>query len=217
MAHSSNEDSSREIWVNSFTEQSALKFRNQVLKWADKGEGVVIPVFIDSYGGQVDSLANMIETMDSVPNMFVTICMGKAMSCGAIMLSHGDIRWCGARSRVMVHNVSSVSWGDAFQLQSGAEEAMRLNQIFLGLLAENCGITYEDLQEILKETTCGKELWLSANEAYQFGLIDHVGIPQINHSLKPHIDFSVEKERLTDKDKGIKSRKTYRKNRRTYT
>lgn len=199
-------DEDREIVVNTFDEKHAQKFRNQVLRVADSGENTVIPVYIDSYGGYVDSLAKMIETMDSVPNRFVTICMGKAMSCGAILLSHGDIRWCGQYSRVMIHNISAGTWGDVTELKARSDECDRLNQIFMKLLAENCGKTYDELQSLIKASTNSKDIWLGPQEAFEFGIVDQIGTPVIYPVVQYAMDTMPKKERLTDAEKGVKSR-----------
>lgn len=175
-----------EIWVNTFDEESAQRFREQVMERARKSPMLLIPIYIDSYGGNADSLAKMIETMDEVPNRFVTIAMGKAISCGAILFSHGDMRFCGRYSRIMIHNVSGMSWGDIYALQASGEEAMRLNKIFMGLLAKNCGISYEDLQKEIKNSLDSKEIWLDAEQAVKFGIADEVGLPEIT----PFIQFA---------------------------
>lgn len=170
---------SSEIWVGEFTDKSAQEFREQILERADPEGKMVIPIYIDSYGGNADSLAKMIDTMDEVPNRFITVCMGKAMSCGAILLSHGDLRFCSKLSRIMVHNVSTVSWGDAYSLKAGSDEAMRLNKIFIGLLAKNCGMTYEQLQNHIKTATDSKEIWMSPEDAVKFGIVDRIGVPEL--------------------------------------
>lgn len=174
-----NGDLGGEIWVFKFDEESAQEFREKVLEASKKDPSSVIPIYIDSYGGYVDSLAKMIETMDEVPNRFITICMGKAMSCGAILLSHGDFRCCGKYSRVMIHNVSSGSWGDAYSMKADSEEVHRLNKRFMGLLADNCGITYQKLQFLIKEAVGSKEIWLSAEDALDFKIVDEIGIPRV--------------------------------------
>ena len=197
----------REIWVNHFDEKHAQKFRNHVLRIAERGEEIVIPIYIDSYGGNVDSLAKMIETMDNVPNRFITICQGKAMSCGAVLLSHGDIRYCGKYSRVMIHHVHCGSWGDTYSLQAISDETSRMNEVFSKLLAENCGKTYEELQTLIKDTTSGKEIWMDANDAYEFGIVDHVGTPLITPVIQFALNTSPDKERLSDEDKGVKRKK----------
>lgn len=174
-----------EIWVNKFDEESASDFRKKVLLKSSMMPEVPIIVYIDSYGGCVDSLAKMIETMDEVENKFITVCMGKAMSCGAILLSHGDVRYCGNYSRVMIHNVSSGSWGDVYTLQSSSTRVTAMNKKFMGLLAENCGIEYSTLQQLIKDSECSKEIWLDAKDALKFGIIDQVGSP----SLRPVINW----------------------------
>jgi ATP-dependent Clp protease, protease subunit len=206
-----------EIWVNKFTEESAQEFREAVLEIAEKDPNIVIPIYIDSYGGYVDALAKMIETMDEVPNRFITVCMGKAMSCGAILLSHGDLRFCGKYSRVMIHNVSSVSWGDVYSMKAGSDEALRLNKVFMGLLAKNCGFTYEQLQTAMRAATDSKEIWLSAEDALKFGIVDQLGVPDITPIVqwtcavapnKPRIDAKPETsvKKSTTKKKKRKSR-----------
>jgi ATP-dependent Clp protease protease subunit len=199
MDHLKRESNSDEIWVVNFDEESAQEFRERVMAAAKKDPHSVIPIYIDSYGGMVDSLAKMIETMDEVPNRFITICMGKAVSCGAILLAHGDLRFCGRYSRVMIHNVSAASWGDVYAMKADSNEAHRLNKLFLGLLAENCGLTYQSLQALIKDAVGSKEIWLSAKEALSFGIIDHVGVPDISATVSWSFEVPSPKPRIKRK------------------
>ena len=199
MSRDKEEASGDEIWVVKFDEESAQRFREQVLSIAKVDPSAVIPVYIDSYGGFVDSLAKMIETMDEVPNRFITICMGKAISCGAILLSHGDLRFCGRYSRVMVHNISTGSWGDAYALKSDSDEALRMNRRFTGLLAENCGTTYDKLQHLIKDAVGSKEIWMSAEEAQKLHIVDEVGIPRISAAISWAFEVPPPKPRFNRK------------------
>lgn len=173
-----------EIWVNKFTEESAQKFRQQVLKVNQVDPKAPIIVYIDSYGGYVDALAVMIATLDEVPNKIVTVCMGKAMSCGAILLSHGDIRFCDHHSRVMIHEISSGTSGDVHDMEADVIETKRLNKHFSGLLADNCGLKggYNELRGLIKSKD-GRDLYLGAKEAKAFGIVDFVGLPQLTASV----------------------------------
>jgi len=172
---------SDEIWVQEFNSDSAQEFREQILFATRLGPSHPIIVYIDSYGGQVDALAKMIETMDEVQNPIITCCMGKAMSCGAILLSHGDARFCGPHSRVMVHEVSASTGGDVHDMNVDVSEAKRLNEHFLGLLAKNCNIKggYKGLRSLIKQRD-GRDLFLDADAALKFGLVDYIGLPKIN-------------------------------------
>lgn len=177
-------DLTGEIWVTEFTEVAAQKFRNRVMFHAKDNPEEPVVVFIDSYGGYVDSLAKMIETLDEIPNPIITVCMGKAMSCGAILLSHGDLRYCGRHSRVMVHEVSGGTYGDVHDVHADAIETKRLNQYFMDLLAVNCGIPggYAGIRKIIKARD-GRDIYLSASDAVKFGIVDYVGLPHMVSSV----------------------------------
>ena len=208
-----------EICVNEFNEASAADFRKKVLFRAEMDPDAPIVVYIDSCGGYVDSHAKMIETMHEVPNKFITVAMGKAISCGAILLSHGDVRYCGGYSRIMIHNVSAASWGDVYSLKSSSDQTMAMNKRFMGLLANNCKMTYTELQKKIKETEDSREIWLNAEAAKKFGIVDEIGIPQ----LTPRIGWEVQtilprplnelepKKKATTKKKSAKKTTGFRK------
>jgi ATP-dependent Clp protease protease subunit len=175
-----NSPLSKEITVNSFDEGSAREFRAQVLAQAAMG-GPELPivVYIDSYGGYADSLASMLETMDEVPNAFITVAIGKAVSCGAILLSHGDYRFCGRYARVMIHEVKSGSYGSVDDMKNEAKETERLNLVFMELLAKNCGLaSFKELKEKLRAHD-GNDIWMGPQEALDFGIADFVGMPKL--------------------------------------
>lgn len=196
------ENGSDEIWVNEFTEQSAQDFRDEVIQASKSDPNAPIVVYIDSYGGQADSLAKMIETMDEVPNAFITVAMGKAMSCGAILLSHGDLRFCGNHSRVMIHEVSGGSTGDVHDVAADAEEIKRLNKHFMNLLAKNCGIKggYDALRKMIKDQD-GRDNYLNAEQAVKFGIVDSAGLPRVEKTTVYQINLTPNKETLRKPDK----------------
>jgi ATP-dependent Clp protease protease subunit len=191
-----------EIWVHKFTEDSAAHFREQVLSIALKDSDYPIIIYIDSYGGSVDALAKMIDTLEQIENPIVTVCMGKAMSCGAILLSHGHVRYCAPNSRVLVHEVSGgVGLGDVHNQFNDAVEVKRLNVHFSGLLAHNCGIKggYEGLRKVIKQRD-GRDIWMNPKEALKFGLVDIIGTPVV-HPLVAYQMFAVKAPPRTDRIK----------------
>jgi ATP-dependent Clp protease protease subunit len=191
---------SDEILINEFTEETAQQFREALMEASKEDPLKPIIVYIDSYGGQVDSLAKMIETMDEVPNPIVTACHGKAMSCGAILLSHGDVRFCGKHARVMVHEVSGGTAGDVHDINADAQEIKRLNRYFMNLLAKNCNIKggYDSLRTRIKNQD-GREHYMNAEEALKFGLVDAIGMPRVNRLTLYQVEQVPEKKHLTQK------------------
>lgn len=188
---------SEEIWVNQFDEDSALDFRESVLE-ASRGDPMKpIIIHIDSYGGSVDALSTMIETMDEVSNPFITVAVGKAMSCGAILLSHGDVRLCGKHSRIMIHEVSGGSKGDVHDVGADAEEMKRLNKHFMGLLAKNCKIKggYETFRKMIKDQD-GRDNYMTAEQAVKFGIVDAIGLPRVDRIVTYQVNVAGEKPKL---------------------
>lgn len=178
-----------EIIVNKFDEASANTFRTQLFEAASDPYQPII-IHIDSYGGSVDALAKMIETMDSIPNHVITSCVGKAMSCGAVLLSHGDTRFLGRHSRVMIHEVSSIVAGDIHNMKNDVKEVEKLNKYFTGLLAKNCGLSgYNALRAIIKQRD-GRDLYLRGSAAVKFGVVDFIGQPSVTTELKHIITHS---------------------------
>ena len=171
---------SDEIWVTQFDEDSAQMFRDKLLQQSKENPNKPIIVYIDSYGGQVDALAKMVATIDEVPNPIITAAYGKAMSCGAILLSHGDIRFCDPHARIMVHRVSAGTFGDVDEMKNDVAEVDRINKYWLGFLATNSNIKngYNGLDAIMKQKD-GRDRHLTATEAKKFGLIDVVGRPKV--------------------------------------
>jgi ATP-dependent Clp protease protease subunit len=199
---------SDEIWVNEFNEDTACDFRDAVLDAAHDDPMRPIVIYIDSYGGQVDALAMMIETMDEIPNPFITVAVGKAMSCGAALLSHGDIRLCGKHSRVMIHEVSGGTAGDVHDVSADAEEIKRLNRYFMGLLAKNCGIKggYDALRKIIKNQD-GRDNYMNAEQALKFGIVDGIGMPRVEKATVYQVNVSPEKTKLVKVNKPGKHKK----------
>jgi ATP-dependent Clp protease protease subunit len=77
------------IRVNKFDEKSAQEFSEKMSDAHNTGQPV-IPIVIDSYGGQVYSLMAMISEIEHAELPVATIVEGKAMSCGAILFSFGN-------------------------------------------------------------------------------------------------------------------------------
>ena len=168
-----------EIWINDFDEQTVRRFRKQVLKYSMMGSDAPIVIYIDSYGGYADSLMAMIDIMESVQNPFITVAVGKAVSCGAILLSCGDYRYCGRNARIMIHRSSAGTFGNMRNMVSDLKEMERLDRYIMDIFAKNCGLENVDaMLDKFKEHNAD-DLWMSADDAKAFGLIDYIGMPHI--------------------------------------
>ena len=150
----------------------------------------VIPIVIDSYGGQVYSLMSMISTIKSSELPIATIVQGKAMSCGAILFSFGEEgrRFMDPNATVMIHDVSSGQLGKVEEVKAAAKESDRLNQIVYKMMAQNCGKA-DDYFLKLVDKKKHADWFLDANEAKKHGLANHLRVPKITVNLDVNIDL----------------------------
>lgn len=185
MRHEEFEES--DIIVNKFTEESVKEFRKKVMRVSAVDSNMPIIIYIDSYGGNVDAFNSMLAILKSIPNTIITVCQGKAMSAGAALLAIGDVRFCDADARIMIHEASGGAAGNVDDIKTDATELTRLNFQVMNLIANRCGKTYEQLKGIIKHNE-GRDLYLTAQEAKDIGIIDFIGLPMI----RPTISYSIE-------------------------
>ena len=177
------------IRVNKFDEESAAKFASEMATAHNTGQKV-IPVVIDSYGGQVYALMSMIAAIKSAELPVATIVEGKAMSCGAILFSFGEegLRFMDPDATVMIHDVSSMAWGKIEELKSSVSEAERLNQKIYTMMARNCG-KKDDYFLKLVEKKKQADWFLDAEEAKTHGLANQLRLPNLRIAIDVDIDF----------------------------
>jgi len=176
------------VRVNKFDEDAAKKFDQEIARAHNSGQKV-IPIVIDSYGGQVYSLMSMVSAIKHSELPIATIVEGKAMSCGAVLFSCGEegLRFMDPNATVMIHDVSSMDWGKVEELKAGAKEADRLNTKIYTMMARNCG-KKDDYFMKLVDKKKHADWFLDADEAKKHGLANQLRIPKIT------VDVSVEIE-----------------------
>ena len=107
------------IRLTKFDEATAKAFSSAIMKAQNTGQPV-LPIIIDSYGGQVYSLMSMISDIKHSKIPIATIVQGKAMSCGAILFSFGTdgYRFMDPHATLMIHDVSSGQLGKVEEVNS---------------------------------------------------------------------------------------------------
>lgn len=167
------------IYVDKFTDSSAREFYNNFQKAKASGQSI-IPIIIESYGGCADALISMMDVVQSSDMPVATIALGKAMSCGSFLLSCGTegMRYAAPSARIMIHHISSGTWGTEPDMQVDMEETKRLQKYLFHMMAENCGKPKNYFLSKLKEK--GNTDWyLTAAEAKKHNLVNHVKIPEL--------------------------------------
>jgi ATP-dependent Clp protease, protease subunit len=177
------------IRVNKFNEESAKKFTHEMAQAHNTGQKV-IPVVIDSYGGEVYSLMSMIAAIKHSEVPVATIVEGKAMSCGAVLFSFGEegMRYMDPNATVMIHDVSGMDFGKVEELKAGAKEADRLNSNIYTMMARNCGKKDDHFMKIVDKKKHA-DWFLDATEAKKHNMANHLRVPKINIKVSVDIDF----------------------------
>jgi ATP-dependent Clp endopeptidase proteolytic subunit ClpP len=178
------------LLVNDFTEESAKAFRKEFDAAVNTGQKV-IPILIDSYGGQVYSLMSMIATIKNSPVDVATICSGKAMSCGGILLSCGKegLRFMDPLATVMIHDVSSMAWGKLEEMKTRVGEAERLSNIVFKMMAQNIGKPDDFFLRLLDEKKHA-DYYASPEDCKAMNLVNHIRIPSFKVKVSSEIHFS---------------------------
>tara|TARA_R100001510_G_C7653216_1_gene211295 strand:+ start:2042 stop:2644 length:603 start_codon:yes stop_codon:yes gene_type:complete len=177
------------IRVNKFDEKAAQDFNSKMASAQSTGQKVV-PVVIDSYGGQVYSLMSMISAIKSSEIPVATIVEGKAMSCGAVLLSFGEqgMRFADEDATIMIHDVSSGGRGKIEELKADVAEADRLDEKIFTMMARNCG----KKDDYFKKKVFNKkhaDWFMDAKEAKTHGLVNHIRVPKMTVKVNVDIDF----------------------------
>jgi ATP-dependent Clp protease protease subunit len=136
-----------------------------------------VQLYINSPGGSVTSGLAIYDTMQFINSEVSTMCIGQAASMGAFLLAGGakGKRYCLPNSRVMIHQPSGGSQGQASDIEIQAKEILFLRERMNTIMAEHTGKTVEQLA---KDTE--RDNFMTANDALAYGLIDKIQEPRAN-------------------------------------
>lgn len=136
-----------------------------------------INLYINCPGGSVTAGLAIYDTMQYIKSPITTICMGMAMSFGAVLLAAGSKgkRYALQHSRIMIHQplISGGGMsGQATDLDLEVKEILSAKNNLAGILAKHTG---QPKEKILVDTE--RNYYMSAQEAKDYGLIDEIIIP----------------------------------------
>lgn len=152
----------------------------------------VIPIVIDSYGGEVYCLLELISLFQSSPIPIATICNGKAMSCGAMLFMFGSegLRFMSEHATLMIHEVSAFSFGKVEEIKTDAHETERLNNLIFKLAAKNLGKKEDYFMELLHKHNHA-DIFMTAKEAKKHNICNHIGVPQLITKVQVTQNFTL--------------------------
>ena len=130
-----------------------------------------IYLYINSPGGSVTAGMAIYDTMNYITPPIATVCMGRAASMGAFLLSAGQkgMRYALPNSQVMIHQPLGGFQGQAADIDIHAREILRMRETLNGLLAKHTG---QPIEKIAQDTE--RDNFMTAEMAQAYGLVDKV-------------------------------------------
>jgi ATP-dependent Clp protease protease subunit len=130
-----------------------------------------ISLYINSPGGVVTAGMAIYDTMRFIKPDVSTICVGQAASMGSFLLAAGakGKRYILPNSRVMIHQPSGGTQGQASDIAIQAKEILYLRERLNAELAANTGQPIEKIERDVE-----RDYFMAAEEAKAYGVVDAV-------------------------------------------
>jgi ATP-dependent Clp protease protease subunit len=130
-----------------------------------------ISLYINSPGGNVYAGLAVYDTIQFIKPDVSTICVGIAMSMGALLLAGGakGKRYVLPNSKILIHQVSGGFEGPATDIEIHAREALSLRKRLDEILAKHTG---QELEKVERDTE--RDYFMTAEESLAYGIVDKI-------------------------------------------
>ena len=161
----------RIIWVAGPVDDQMSTIVQAQLMFLDSLENTDITIHVDSPGGSVKSGLSMVNVMDYINSDIRTICTGMAASMGSVLLGAGKKGKRGSLedSEIMLHQSSGGAVGNIQDAEITMKWWKKKNDRLFELLGKYCD---KDAEQVKNDAS--RDLWLSASEALEYGIIDEI-------------------------------------------
>lgn len=162
----------RIIWVAGAVDEGMSQvIQAQLIYLSNSDPKKEITMHIDTPGGSVKSGLSIVDVMDYIKPDIRTINTGMAASMGSVLLGAGtkgkrmSLRF----SQTMLHQSSGGMRGNIQDAEITWNEWKKVNNLLFELLGKYCN---KSAEEVMKDAS--RDLWLSADEALEYGIIDEI-------------------------------------------
>lgn len=130
-----------------------------------------ISIYINSPGGQVYAGMAIYDTMQYIKPEVSTMCLGMAMSMGAILLGGGakGKRLALPNAKIMIHQGSAGFQGTPTDIDIQAREVLSLRKRMAEILSKHTGQSFERVEKDID-----RDKFMTAEEAKEYGLVDEI-------------------------------------------
>jgi ATP-dependent Clp protease, protease subunit len=130
-----------------------------------------VSIYVNSPGGSVYAGLAIYDAMQFIKPDVSTICVGVAMSMGALLLAGGapEKRMALPNSKILIHQVSGGFSGQATDIEIHAKEIIDVRQRLDEIISKHTG---QALEKVAKDTE--RDYFMSAAEAKEYKIVDRV-------------------------------------------
>ena len=134
-----------------------------------------IYLYINSPGGSVTAGMAIYDTIQHIKPDVQTISLGLAASMGSFLLTAGakGKRYALPNAEIMIHQPLGGAQGQATEIEIAAKHILKTREKLNQILADRTG---QPLEKIQQDTD--RDNFMTAAEAKEYGLIDHVMEPE---------------------------------------
>lgn len=183
-------------WIYDYFEMDATS-PNRVNSEIEKANGEDLEVNINSGGGDVFAGSEIYTALKSYEGNVTTRIVGIAASAASVIAMAGDRVLISPTAQIMIHNVSSVAWGDYRDLQHEAEVIKNYNKTIANAYRIKSDLEESELLEMMN-----KETWLTAQQSLEKGFVDEIMFEQ--HKLVASAGISMIPEAVISKIRNMK-------------
>ncbi|MFN2488875.1 MAG: ATP-dependent Clp protease proteolytic subunit [Actinomycetota bacterium] len=130
-----------------------------------------ISLYINSPGGMVYAGMAIYDTMQYIKPDVSTICVGMAMSMGAILLCGGasDKRFALPNAKIMIHQGSAGFSGTPTDIEIHAKEVLSLRRRMAEIISQHSSQPVEQVEKDID-----RDRFMNPSEAKAYGIIDNI-------------------------------------------
>lgn len=130
-----------------------------------------IELIVNTFGGSVYDGFALVAAMDMSKTPIHTICLGKAMSMGFMIMAAGHQRFMHPLATLMYHQISTMTWDKLEGIKQEVKECERLEAMYDGYVLKKTNLMQEKLDEVKQRKA---EWYIGADDAKKLGIIDEV-------------------------------------------
>ena len=164
--------------------------------------GKNLKVRINSYGGEVAQGLAIYNLLKDYKGQVTTVCDGVACSAASVIFMAGTQRLMPKSSLLMIHNAWSYANGDANELRKAADDLEKITEPSVQIYLANSNLDENTIRSMMDDET-----WITADEAFEYGMATSVVVDNPQMSLKDdmvsklvHRNKQLEKEMLKIKE-----------------